>query len=367
MMSNAVRTLSIWYTQSMVIYGGWDAYNHIADGLFLGMIPIKESVFNTAQFNDQHKQIIAFAKKTNPDRPLKLVVSVIEPGELKGEGFGSIKSMVSPEDWKAEKVENHILVKMADFTADVVTEDAIKAITKMRECIVQGGSVYVHCKAGRSRSAMMCAIYLALYGDNPLVKAEMPLDDTIKLLIKKRKQVELDALKIQKAQEIIAEMQKSFKHVIQSTIPDPSPVVLQNISQYLIDEKKLVQNLNLQSIKDSILKLDVTRELMTYTTKPCCAMFSDKNVCAIKRFFNLLNEPASDKWFSMLMDTKPGGLLSSFINDNKSEAAVREKLVTTLQHEVVHRLCETLACDQQDFLNVLQIAEPKSLDQKLSP
>ncbi|XP_013910635.1 PREDICTED: phosphatidylglycerophosphatase and protein-tyrosine phosphatase 1 [Thamnophis sirtalis] len=65
----------------------------------------------------------------------------------------------SPEEWEAMGVEQ-MRLSTVDLTGIPSLENlqkGVKFVLKHREC---GNSVYVHCKAGRSRSATMVAAYL---------------------------------------------------------------------------------------------------------------------------------------------------------------------------------------------------------------
>uniref|UniRef100_A0A2D4H181 Phosphatidylglycerophosphatase and protein-tyrosine phosphatase 1 n=2 Tax=Micrurus corallinus TaxID=54390 RepID=A0A2D4H181_MICCO len=65
----------------------------------------------------------------------------------------------SPEEWEAMGVEQ-MRLSTVDLTGIPSLENlqkGVKFVLKHREC---GNSVYVHCKAGRFRSATMVAAYL---------------------------------------------------------------------------------------------------------------------------------------------------------------------------------------------------------------
>lgn len=238
---SAVRTASMMYTLTRVHVKNWQAYNQIIDGLFLGMIPIKKANIFGTEFDNQHRQIQKFAAEKNPNRPLKLVISVVEPDELKGVGFANIESMVSPKDWNNLKpgVEQHSL-PIADQTAGVSNDDAIATLFKIRQCILENGSVYVHCKAGRSRSAMICLIYLVVYEN-------MTIQTAKELLIRQRKQVELNNDKLNKAAEIINEIKHRIQHEIKTHSDIKQDKMLGLITDYLNENpqpiKKLPQHL----------------------------------------------------------------------------------------------------------------------------
>lgn len=141
------------------------------------------------------------------------IVQALEPDEAKGEIFGTVNSTVSSEDWEQvnNKIKHHVIV-IPDQTANVKNEELIYTILRMRMCINEGGSVYVHCYAGRGRSAMLCAIYLAVFGPNPNSIEEMTLEQAIQHLKSIRKQVKLHDCQKEKANLIINELKQLMKH-----------------------------------------------------------------------------------------------------------------------------------------------------------
>ena len=69
---------------------------------------------------------------------------------------------LSFDEWQAKDVEL-LKVDCADFNFAPSREDLIRAATFMDTKISDGKSVYVHCKAGRTRSATIVAAYLILH------------------------------------------------------------------------------------------------------------------------------------------------------------------------------------------------------------
>jgi hypothetical protein len=220
----AVCTTSLHYSLSRGTVLDWDKSNQIIPGLYLGVIPVKKTWCDFlcgTRYNHSDKKILEIINKTDPKRPLTSIVSVVLPYEIQGKGFYGV-TMVSPEDWKARGI-THTLLKMPDFGADVDKKEAIETIYQMKKTIEKGESVYIHCKAGRGRSAMICAIYLAAFEINPDTKKLFTLDQAITFLQSKRKQigVEPDKFKTaseilsiieqEKASEILTEMQYLFK------------------------------------------------------------------------------------------------------------------------------------------------------------
>jgi len=204
-----VRTVSLSYNFFRTHISNWNKTNRILPGLYLGIIPVKKSYCDFLcgdRYNNKATQILKNISQTDADKPLKLVISVVLPAELRGEGFGPY-TMVSQEDWKDEGVAQHIL-PMPDFGAVVDNQKAIETILRMKECIDRNETVYVHCKAGAGRSAMICAIYLAAFEKHPETKESFSIEQAVVFLQSKRPQVHLDLDKIAKAKEILKEMKE---------------------------------------------------------------------------------------------------------------------------------------------------------------
>lgn len=301
-----VRSVTQLASDVMVSSGKWDDFNRVAEGLYIGRLPRKEALTSLgAQFNHQDEKIIELVKKLDKDRPLKLVVSAVLADELEGLGF-PVKSMVSKQDWLDKKIDHH-LIPIEDFTAKVENKDIILAIEKIRKAIESGSSVLVHCKAGRSRSAMLCAIYLAVYGKDPKVINGMSLNETVDLLVAARKQVQLHGVQRQKAAEVIAEMRAH----------------LQSIS---------LEDLKSESIRGAVQAADEIAELTTFPKKKPYGFFASVSQPATN-FCKLLKEKDNQKWFFELMNSE--GLLSTFINENKAETAERKTVVEKLRRKTM--------------------------------
>ena len=69
---------------------------------------------------------------------------------------------LSYDEWQAKEVEL-LKIDCADFNFAPSRDDLIKAANFMDSKILNGKSVYVHCKAGRTRSATIVAAYLILH------------------------------------------------------------------------------------------------------------------------------------------------------------------------------------------------------------
>lgn len=185
---NFIRSSSFLYTLTRN-YFDWDQYNLVIPGLWIGKLPTNDGPVEGAR--DFDSKLIAKINRDTPDLPLKLVVSVVEENELNGEGFYLVET-IKPDQWKINGI-NHHLLEMVDFTADVDIKEAVETITVILRVLEEKKhSVYVHCKAGRSRSAMICAIVLALIVEDPETKNKITLQTAIEFLTAQRKQVDID-------------------------------------------------------------------------------------------------------------------------------------------------------------------------------
>jgi atypical dual specificity phosphatase len=115
---------------------GWMWYSRIDDSLIVGAMPFKSML-----------------------EPLEAenvggVVCCTETFETKAAYNGMRK-----EDWEERNIKFHH-VPMQDFTGSTSRVNVQKAVAFMDEVASNGKTVYVHCKAGRTRSATVAVCYL---------------------------------------------------------------------------------------------------------------------------------------------------------------------------------------------------------------
>ncbi|MCS5707808.1 dual specificity protein phosphatase family protein [Candidatus Berkiella cookevillensis] len=128
-------------------------WSTIIPGLKLGAIPIADWEHGSLLLEESFLE----------SRKLGLVVSCCGDFELKGNGLLAL-TPVSPHFW-VEKDVTHLQVKMRDFGGDVPLEQIRIAVEQMHQCIHNGKTAYVHCKAGRGRSVVMVICYLMQFLD----------------------------------------------------------------------------------------------------------------------------------------------------------------------------------------------------------
>lgn len=149
----------------------WSTYNKINDDLFLGRLPLKNK-------ND-HRIMIDQEK-------IGAVLSMVE--HFENHNLGILTEPVTPKNWKKLGID-HLQIETPDFSPLSVI-DIESGVNFIEEQIQKGNKVYVHCKAGRSRSAAIVVAYLIKSGqfDN--------VDDAIDFLKQKRSIVSLGTAKI---------------------------------------------------------------------------------------------------------------------------------------------------------------------------
>lgn len=261
--------------------GRWDAYNKIVKGLWLGMLPTEKSVIRAA--SDLGAKIVDFINQDIDKMPLRLVISVVEEDELNGKDM-LWTTTVPKRYWQENNIQHHV-IHMRDHTANISCRAAIEAIDKIRETINAGGAVYTHCRAGRSRSAMLYAIYLSLFEKNPKTGTLFTLPDAVEYMRQQRKQVSLQATKLDKANEIIDYYQKliALRHLLSqetnlaialkhfTSIPSGNLVLL-------LSRQELIDALPDKEILDSLFR-QISDGMRVYVT-------SVMGVDHLKKIFN---------------------------------------------------------------------------------
>lgn len=151
----------------------WKAMDNILPGLILGVIPDMDHLKEmTVKLNKQPQDIC--------------IVSVTDEFEQ------SMLDRVQPIDLDQAGFMHH-QVPMTDFAAAITPEALLAAAYIVRMLLEQEKSIYIHCKAGRARSASLVALYLSIYGEEHGVPfhSDYRLKDVIDFIKSKRGQVSL--------------------------------------------------------------------------------------------------------------------------------------------------------------------------------
>jgi atypical dual specificity phosphatase len=134
-------------------------WHEIVPGLVLGGIPLE---------NYNHLQMLK-------EKGIDAVYAILEDFEANSLTFCS--APVLEKHWKDQGI-NYYRLSCEDMKA-MSLKDLMKAVEWIHQQILMGKKVYVHCKAGRGRSAMVVAAYMMRYG-------AMSLKDAIQSLLAKR-------------------------------------------------------------------------------------------------------------------------------------------------------------------------------------
>lgn len=140
----------------------WRWYTRVDENLLLGALPFKSMVAELRAEN------------------VGGIVCCTEDFETKAAYKG-----MGPTEWQDEQIHFHH-VPMQDFTGSASRKNLHDAVGFIDRLAQQGRTVYVHCKAGRTRSATVAVCFL-------MHKHNLTPEDAVARLIRERPQVLLRA------------------------------------------------------------------------------------------------------------------------------------------------------------------------------
>ncbi|VVC76406.1 hypothetical protein AQUSIP_17180 [Aquicella siphonis] len=340
----------------------------VAKGIILGVIP------KSTQLDD----IVKEARK-NPEQAKSIHIFSITDEFEQG-----MPGMLQPKELELREIQEkypdiqfkHHQVPMTDFGAEISPQAILAAVYKMRKIIEEGGTVYIHCKAGRARSAMIVAAYLAIFGDEKelTVKsddpANPPLSQAVTHLKHKRSQVALHedkvsdwknlmqikgVAKLQKAQEAV-----NLHHAIKNELIIGGAVNLKtddyikkfnecaknNWKEMHWDRpsvkkasgiKKLIEKfknepswhyrngsttLSTLEFKNELINMTSFKQLKIYATQFQNALKpTSKRTAYINKFFKQIYESQNDDWYDKLK--KGEGPLWKLYHNSKATNEIR--------------------------------------------
>lgn len=344
--------ISLSYTEWQTKACGWNPWDEIIPHLYLGKIPTANEALQL--------------KKTIPN--LKLVVTLLEPFEASGIGFPFNLEIQSSSQWKKLDVEHHQLI-VPDFTADVPISELIEILRKMHSNIKANQDVYVHCKAGKGRSATLLFLYLYFYGSNDGQLSSRKTFDTIYAFLKaKRPQVKLNEQNFEKIREVVTFISQ---HEYCAMLDDVDNKTEINRCSFKNENKTLFQIKDdldhyLASIeaKQMICQLNSFKDLISYGARKQHFFSNSNRAIQIQTFldhiyyaedadwyFDLLNEKGPLK---NLLDARPRGLFGS------GEAVERKIIVDALKAELTKGFADKLDC-KEETLKILANNPPPNL------
>jgi protein tyrosine/serine phosphatase len=153
----------------------------IPNCLSLGPIPLKNKF-------DHYKLL---------DAGITFILTMLEDFEWESPSLFS--EPMTPEDWR-QLADHHLndieqkIIRTADFNP-VALDDLKEAVESIRKEIQDNhGHVYVHCKAGRGRSATAVICYLLMYGNSyhKIYQDLSEVDEVIAYVKSKRPQININ-------------------------------------------------------------------------------------------------------------------------------------------------------------------------------
>ncbi len=299
----------------------WKAWTKISDLLYLGKIP-------TA--NDS-AELINFIK-SNETLPFKGIdiTSVTEDFELAGLGLpGITPELMTAKSWHKLGIRHHHIPVRDEHADDFPISLIAKRIGGMLRGIEAGVAQYVHCKAGRSRSATLVILtryYLSMINERKQ-RANNTLDflSNIRLAIREGIIPDLnkihDDMKRLRPEVSLTSAEFANIHCViklitqQPEILDQEKTFQQQENNNLIDKQRATQiDLYLASTKG---KFDIA-QLISFKELKYLALRDTSKMNSIKKLLNDIYNATDAKWFYNL------------INNNEPEIKYLHEEVTNL-------------------------------------
>lgn len=141
-------TTSFYYNFCRCLTGEWNWQDKIGDfhegELYLGILPFRSPIYDSLEFMRTHN--------------ITTVMSITEVFE---NNSGTFQVPIKPNEYESNNIA-HFQMPAHDFKT-LPMDDLEKAIEYLDHKLKNKGKIYVHCKAGRGRSAEVVIAYLIKY------------------------------------------------------------------------------------------------------------------------------------------------------------------------------------------------------------
>lgn len=273
-----------------------------------------------------------------------MVVSVIAYQEMAGLGLS--KSVITPQDWQNQGVD-YIHVLMQDMTAEASEEDMLQACLQMKAFLDDPENddkvIYVHCKAGRSRSATLVAVFLAMYGYAPGIELSDDKEANFRNAY--------EYIKTKRPQVDVGENKAALGHRALTLFGS------YNASDAIAASKYRSREHYLSSLeaKDHIRQMTSFRALAEYATEIQYYIAQCKRTNHVRDFFSDILNSTDDSWYARLVNGE--GAIKNLLDANKgiseygvTDKARRAELVNSFINELnTHLLSKDFTVAPQRF------------------
>lgn len=341
--------------------GLWNDVDRIAENLYLSSLPMRGNEENLIK------------KVGASDNGSMLVVSAVD----KYENNETLLFMdpVRPEEWKKtfnvdqkNVAVDQVQCEIKDFTGGerIDISAAAEIVRKIQKFRTEKKSVLVHCKAGRTRSAMFVACVLAVYDlgqlpENATKSPEELIDMAVDFILSKRPQIK-----------------------VHSDVKQTAVKIINMVKNILRGEEKLEEPLRTKLdrlainplVKDTIKEVESYLKLRQYRDNAIIktgALFSKvkpvKRAEHIDKFMGSV-ESANDKndgsWLTHLMcqtgpikeflDADP---YTYFVGNTEEDKRERARLVAQLKLDVEEFICKNLHCSVDELRMIFPVILPE--------
>lgn len=342
MLERFVHWVSYEWVRGWEKIGFWHNIDKISDSLFLSSLPMRgneEHLIKDVGAVDSHSMLVVSVVKNYENTETLLFMDPIRPDEWK-KTFNVDQSEV--------KVD-HKQIKMEDFGngKDIDIRSAAEIVIEIQQGRLKNHSVLVHCKAGRTRSAMIVACVLAVYdiGQLPENMNKLPkelIDLAIDFIQKQRPQIKVHDC-IKDTAEVIVYMVRDMLKGEPRTLKEKVDKVAFNVA-----------------LKNIVMELNAYKNLLQYrhkTIEKTGPMFAKikpvMRAAHIDKFTASMANEYDGSWIDHLMyqtgpikeliDAEPYSMVVDGKDEDKKE---RANLIDQLKKDVVSLLCKNLGCSR---------------------
>lgn len=177
---------SFYYNFCRCLTGMWNWQDKIGDfhqgSIYLGILPFRSTIYDSLEYMK--------------NEGITVVMSITEVYE---NNSGTFQAAIKPSEYKEENID-HFQMPAIDFKTLPIS-DLESTIEYMENKLQNGHRVYVHCKAGRGRSAEVTLAYLIRYHN-------MTVNQALLFVQSKRTQVSLGQARMATLEKIADKYQK---------------------------------------------------------------------------------------------------------------------------------------------------------------